>query len=109
MTKTSARATSAAAARSALEKLEGATTLGRLSDELDVHIRARYPLIAIDTFEEGRFVRALTSLATTHPKHKDKPIFQWSRASGLQRFDVTTAKPQWKPVTGDGAEDAAGV
>lgn len=109
MTKPSARATSAAAARCALEKLEGATTLGRLSDELDVHIRARYPLIAIDTFEEGRFVRALTSLATSHPKHKDKPIFQWSRASGLQRFDVTTAKPQWKPVTGDGAEDAAGV
>jgi ATPase family associated with various cellular activities (AAA) len=92
-TNTPARAAHAAAARSAIQKLGGGTTIGRLTEELDIHIRARYPLIAIDTFEEGRFVRAISALVAGHEKHRDKPVFQWSRASGLLQLAGGEAKP----------------
>ena len=46
--------------------------------ELDVRIRARYPLIAINTFEEDRVRESLKDLMC-RDKHKEKPLYFWSR------------------------------
>lgn len=53
--------------------------------ELDVRIRARYPLIAINTYEEDRLRDALLDLVFQEP-HKEKPLSFWSRPPGLQKI-----------------------
>ena len=53
--------------------------------ELDVRIRARYPLIAINTYEEDRVRECLKDLMYKD-KHKEKPLYFWSRPSGLQKI-----------------------
>ena len=53
--------------------------------ELDVRIRARYPLIAINTFEEDRVRECLKDLMCRE-KHKEKPLYFWSRTAGLQKI-----------------------
>ncbi|MBK9766997.1 MAG: hypothetical protein IPP63_08225 [Chloracidobacterium sp.] len=52
--------------------------------EADIRIRARYPLIAINTFEEDRVREALFDLVFQE-RHKEKPLYFWSRPSGLQK------------------------
>src|SRR5829696_4392935 len=70
---------------------EGAATvsnesLQKLVTELDVLIRARYPLIAANTHEENRFRRVMHAVANlkTH-KEKDKGLYLWSRTTGLKQ------------------------
>lgn len=53
--------------------------------ELDVRIRARYPLIAINTYEEDRVRECLKDLVFKE-KHKEKPLYFWSRPAGLQKI-----------------------
>ena len=53
--------------------------------ELDVRIRARYPLISINTYEEDRVREALKDLVFKE-KHKEKPLYFWSRPLGLQQI-----------------------
>jgi len=50
----------------------------RLS-ELEVLIRARYPLIYVLTWEEGRVLAQVTGLAA----QRDKKVFEWSVTTGL--------------------------
>ena len=50
----------------------------RLS-ELDVLIRARYPLIYVLTWEEGRVLAQVTALSA----ERDKKVFEWSITTGL--------------------------
>ncbi len=60
-------------------------TLEKLVTELDVLIRARYPLIAANTHEEGRFKRVMTAVANLKcHKEKDKGLYIWSRTNGDQ-------------------------
>jgi len=47
--------------------------------ELDILIRARYPLISVTTFEEGRFRRLMEAVAQLE-KHRSKGLFVWSRS-----------------------------
>ena len=54
-------------------------------DEIDVRIRARYPLIAINTYEEDRVRDALIDLVFRE-RHKEKPLYFWSRPMGLQKI-----------------------
>jgi hypothetical protein len=61
-----------------------ATTDG-LVRELDVLIRARYPLIAVNTFEELRFRRLMAAVARSE-RHQSKGLFVWSRPSGLRQL-----------------------
>ena len=64
-----------------------AKSIERFLRELDVRIRARYPLIAINTYEEDRVREALLDLVFQE-RHREKPLFFWSRPSGLQKvFD----------------------
>lgn len=52
--------------------------------ELDVLIRARYPLIAVNTFEEGRFRRLMGAVAQLE-RHRPKGLYVWSRTQGLRQ------------------------
>ncbi len=52
--------------------------------ELDVLIRARYPLIAVGTFEELRFRRLMMAVAQLE-RHHPKGLFVWSRPQGLRQ------------------------
>ncbi|MBX3289980.1 MAG: AAA family ATPase [Acidobacteria bacterium] len=61
-----------------------AKSIDRFLRELDVRIRARYPLIAINTYEEDRVREALIDLVFQE-KHKEKPLYFWSRPTGLQK------------------------
>src|SRR5688572_33461246 len=58
--------------------------LDALVRELDILIRARYPLIAISTFEEQRFCRVMHAVARLE-RHSPKGLFVWSRTRGLRQ------------------------
>jgi len=58
--------------------------LATLVHELDILIRARYPLIAVNTFEEGRFRRLMMAVAQLD-RHRAKGLFVWSRIHGLHQ------------------------
>lgn len=59
--------------------------LDALVRELDILIRARYPLVAVSTFEELRFRRLM--LAVAHlDRHRAKGLFWWSRTQGLSQI-----------------------
>ena len=61
-------------------------TLEKIVTELDVLIRARYPLIAINTPEEGRFHRIMRAVAQLKcHREKEKGLFIWSRTTGLRQ------------------------
>src|SRR5438876_12457363 len=51
---------------------------------LDEYIRARYGLIAVQTFEEERFLRFMHGVAN-HERHRVKGLFIWSRVRGLRQ------------------------
>src|SRR2546430_674725 len=52
--------------------------------ELDILIRARYPLISVTTFEEGRFRRLMEAVAQLE-RHRSKGLYVWSRTRGLRQ------------------------
>jgi AAA+ superfamily predicted ATPase len=69
-------------------------SLQKLVTELDVLIRARYPLIAANTHEEGRFRRVMHAVAQLQnrrnqdkdlAKDKEKGLYLWSRTTGLRQ------------------------
>ena len=60
--------------------------LDALVRELDVLIRARYPLISIGTFEELRFRRLMAAVSQLE-RHKPKGLFLWSRTQGLRQVE----------------------
>lgn len=86
----------------------GAKSVDRFLRELDVRIRARYPLIAINTYEEDRVREALIDLVFQE-RHKEKSLYFWSRPSGLQKvFDPKDGILQNPASVGD-TEDPEGV
>jgi SpoVK/Ycf46/Vps4 family AAA+-type ATPase len=54
--------------------------------EIDILIRARYPLIYITSYEEQRASKLLAYLAA----ERDKQLFIWSITSGIRRFEEPT-------------------
>lgn len=67
------------------ENQQTAKSIEKFTTELDVLIRARYPLISINTFEEERVRECLKDLVFKE-KHKEKPLYFWSRPTGLQKI-----------------------
>ncbi len=67
------------------EKETDAKSIEKFLYELDVRIRARYPLISINTYEEDRVRDALIDLVFKD-RHKEKPLYFWSRPLGLQKI-----------------------
>jgi hypothetical protein len=61
-----------------------APALESLVRDLDVHIRARYPIVSVTTFEEQRFRRLITAVAQLE-RHRPKGLYLWSRTAGLRQ------------------------
>lgn len=76
--------------------------LEALVRELDVLIRARYPLLAVSTFEEQRFRAVMTTVAGLE-RHRAKGLFVWSRTAGLRHVAGAGLGPSERPIpaTGD--------
>ena len=60
--------------------------------ELDVLIRARYPIIYIETWEEERVEKTLRDIA----KRREKDFYIWTVTDGLLRGDLETQKSSGK-------------
>ena len=90
------------------ENLTDTKSIEKFLTELDVRIRARYPLIAVNTYEEDRVCNALIDLVF-RKRHKEKPLYFWSRPSGLQKIvDPKDGVLQNPAVVGD-TEDPESV
>jgi hypothetical protein len=61
------------------------TSEAKLLKELDTLIRARYTLLAVGTYEEERLKEILLELVTLE-KHREKPLYFWSRTSGITKI-----------------------
>lgn len=55
--------------------------LEKFKKELSAHIRARYPLIAVQTFEEARTLDVLKELC----RDRQSELFVWSRTQGITK------------------------
>ncbi len=57
----------------------------KLLEELDTLIRARYTLLAVNTYEEERLKECLLELVSGE-KHREKPLYFWSRTNGIVKI-----------------------
>ena len=71
--------------------------LGSQARELDVLIRARYPIIYIETWEEERVEKTLRDIA----KKREKEFYLWTVTDGLVRFGNEGAKTSRTNKTAD--------
>src|SRR5712692_2967756 len=67
--------------------------------ELDILIRARYPLISVSTFEEGRFRRLMEAVAQLE-RHRSKGLYVWSRTRSLRQVAGPNLGPADRPILG---------
>ena len=74
-------------------------TVEGLVQDLDVLIRARYPLISVATFEESRFRRLMRAVATLE-RHKPKGSYMWSRTLGLRQVAGPNIGVGERPISG---------
>jgi hypothetical protein len=65
--------------------------------ELDILIRARYPLISVATFEELRFRRLIGAVAQLE-RHRPKGLYVWSRTQGLRQVAGPGLGPTERPI-----------
>jgi len=68
-------------------------TGGKIRDELELMIRARYPIISIVSVEEGRVLEHLRYVS----RELGKKLYVWSTATGLQ-LDSDIAPTHYKKV-----------
>ncbi len=85
-----------------------AKSIEKFTNELDVLIRARYPLVAINTYEEDRVRESLKDLVFKE-KHKEKPLYFWSRPAGLQKIVDPQEGVLQNPVGVGDTDDPEGV
>jgi len=52
-----------------------------LKNDLELHIRAKYPLICIETHEEPRVLQIIAE--TAGPENLDRSLLYWSVTRGL--------------------------
>ena len=90
------------------EKDNDADSIRRFLHELDIRIRARYPLIAINTYEEDRVREALIDLVFQE-RHKEKPLYFWSRPTGLQKISDPKEGILQNPASVGDTDDPEGV
>jgi len=67
--------------------------------DLDILIRARYPLISVITFEEGRFRRLMEAVAQLE-RHRSKGLYVWSRTQGLRQVAGPNHGPADRAIPG---------
>src|SRR5258708_22565153 len=64
---------------------------------LDEYIRARYGLLAVQTFDEERFLPFMPGVAD-HERHRAKGLYVWSRARGLREITGPHLDDEPKPI-----------
>lgn len=62
------------------------------AQEIEILIRARYPVIYVVTWEENRVEEVLAQIA----KRRDKKLFVWSVARGIKQVGTPDSKPDLK-------------
>jgi len=67
--------------------------------DLDILIRARYPLLSVITFEEGRFRRLMEAVAQLE-RHRSKGLYVWSRTQGLRQVAGPNHGPSDRAIPG---------
>jgi hypothetical protein len=65
--------------------MENQSSETKLLKELDTLIRARYTLLAVNTYEEERLKEILLELVSGE-KHREKPLYFWSRPNGIVKI-----------------------
>lgn len=60
-------------------------SLNRSSTEIDILLRARYPVIYVVSWEEDRVIADLAQIA----RRRDKKLYLWSVVRGIQQFSNT--------------------
>ncbi len=65
--------------------MENQSSETKLLAELDTLIRARYTLLAVNTYEEERLKECLLELMSLE-KHREKPLYFWSRTNGIVKI-----------------------
>ena len=76
-------------------------------DDLEVLLRSRVPLIAVESRDESEVLKALTRACARVPAGKPSataasplgsaaglPLFQWTVTDGLKRLDIDVGPPQ---------------
>ncbi len=61
--------------------------------DLELILRSRTPLVAIDTRDESRLLELLKSITIARASEGYLPLFRWTVTDGLQRLDISL-KPQ---------------
>jgi hypothetical protein len=56
--------------------------------DLQLVLDAGAPIVVIETTDESRFLKLLTSLALARPASDYRPLYRWSVTDGLQRLDL---------------------
>src|SRR2546430_17280595 len=67
--------------------------------DLDILVRARYPLISVITFEEGRFRRLMEAVAQLE-RHRSKGLYVWSRTRGMRQIAGPNLGPAERAIPG---------
>ncbi len=80
--------------------------LQKLVAELDVLIRSSFSVIAVETYEEPRFRRAVEAL-TTLSDYERTHVYYWSRPTGLRRRKASGLATEWEVI--EGGQDPFGV
>ncbi len=57
--------------------------------DLELILRSRTPLVAIETRDESRLLALLKSITITGAKDSYLPLFRWTVTDGLQRLDIS--------------------
>lgn len=71
------------------------------AQEIEILIRARYPVIYVVTWEESRVEEVLAQIA----RRREKKLFSWSVSRGLQQFGAANSKADAKTADPNTALD----
>lgn len=78
-------------------------SISRSVREIEVLLRARYPVLYVVTWEEGRVEDALAKIA----HRRERKLFTWSVARGIQQFGTPLESSRTRPGAGQGTHDPA--
>jgi AAA+ superfamily predicted ATPase len=64
-----------------------AATVNHLEGRIEIHLRAHFPLICLQTFEEDRALASLLRVREAMSARKEVELFVWSETAGLRARD----------------------
>jgi SpoVK/Ycf46/Vps4 family AAA+-type ATPase len=83
-----------------MERQKKQRTVMEVAQELDYLVRARYPFVAVETYEEARVLSVMRKIAATSVP--EKQLYVWNCSRGLWRIELATGTEiqnrEWKDV-----------